>query len=265
MSLLGSLFGGLLGSGASSFVSMLGQYIGGKQQYEYQRKLQEQSAQLNYDYGMKAAQNTALNSPTWNRTALQNAGYNPMLAVQNATSGANASSGWTSTGQAPAYDYSQGLSSGIANAQSFARLKNEINQTESNVKANEATARNQNAEASNREAENPYISKREEANLGKLSAETSKLNRETDYFDALEDNLIKTRELQERLGMAGVGAQIYSANKAYNASVYSANKSAEMKTLSEYTGKWTQDKLNSFAGSRFGRDLAKLGRKIYRN
>lgn len=248
MSLLGSLFGGLLGSGASSFASMLGQYIGGKQQYEYQRKLQEQSAQLNYDYGQKSLQN----SPTSTRQGLVSAGYNPMLAVQNATSGAN--SGWTSTGQAPAYDYSQGISSGIANAQSFQRLKNEINQTESNVKANEATARNQNAEASNKEAENPYISKREEANLGKLSAETSKLNRETDYFDALEDNLIKTRELQERLGMAGINAQIYSANKSYNASTYGANmayKANSIKTTSQYLGKYLDDFLSNKKSGKF--------------
>lgn len=208
---LGSALGGLFGLAGSAMNQMMS--------FKDNKRLQENQARLNYDNSVNFSKWSAQNMPSMNRAGLIKAGYNPMLAVQNATSGASAGSFAGSASTQPV-DYMSGVSAGVANAQSLQRLKNETEQTESNIKTNEATARNQNAEASNKEAENPFISKREQANLGKLGAETSKLQRETDYFDALEDNMIKMRELQEKLGMAGVGAQIYSANKAYNASTY---------------------------------------------
>lgn len=65
-------------------------------QYQYQSALQRQAAKLNYDYSLKSAENM----PTSTRKGLEAANYNPMLAVQNATSGANSS--WTSAGNAVA-------------------------------------------------------------------------------------------------------------------------------------------------------------------
>lgn len=208
---LGSAIGGLFGLAGSGMNQMMS--------YNDNKKLQENQARLNFDNSVRLSQWSAENMPSMNRAGLTKAGYNPMLAVQNSTSGASAGS-FAGTASTQPVDYMSGVSAGVANAQSLLRLRNETEQTESNIKTNEATARNQNAEAANKEAENPFISKREQANLGKLGAETSKLQRETDYFDALEDNMIKMRELQEKLGMAGIGAQIYSANKAYNASTY---------------------------------------------
>lgn len=258
MSLFESI-SGLLGAGASVVGNILGTSTGKYRQYKYQSKLQEQAAQLNYDYGQKALQNNALST----RQGLEKAGYNPMLAVQNATSGANA--GWTTTGQSADADYGASISSGISNAQSFQRLENETQQTESNIEANEATARNQNAEAANKEAQNPYISKQNEAQLGKLNAETANLSHQNDLIDAQIENMQKRIELDKYLGQLGYNAQIYGHNKAYNASTYVADKNNQYKTLSQYAGKWVEDKLHSLSGSRFGRDLAKLGRKFYKN
>lgn len=226
--------GGVVGAGASM--------ISSRQQYKYQRALQEQAAQLNYDYGQKSLQN----SPTSTRQGLESAGYNPMLAVQNATSGAN--SGWTSTGQANGTDYASGISQLVSNAQNMQRVKNETEQTDSNVKLNDAMARKNSAEASNAEAENPFISKREQANIGRLSAETSKLQRETQYFDALEKNLVEMRRINEMGINLNYKSAIYGANQSYNAQTYSANKSYQASKYGADVNAETQRGIKDFRG-----------------
>lgn len=188
-----------------------------RKQYKYQKKLMQQQAALNYEYAEKSARNT----PTWNRAGLEDAGYNPMLAVQNATFGAN--SNWTSGGSVNAPDYSGAMESGVNSVMSYINAKNQTAQTESQVKTNEATAENQRAEAANKRAENPYISRREEANIGKIGAETSKLDAETDYNKAAIENMKARIELDRELGFAGIDAQYYSADKSYNATKYHAD------------------------------------------
>ena len=118
------------GSLGSSLIGAFASNASSRKQYKYQSRLQAQAAKLNYDYGIKSLQN----SPTAEREGLESAGYNPMLAVQNATSGAN--SGWTTTGQAQNVDYGQALS----NAFDFKRLQNE-------TKTAESTANLQNEQA----------------------------------------------------------------------------------------------------------------------
>lgn len=188
-------------------------------QYKYQKMLQSQAAKLNYDYGIKSLQN----SPSATRHGLESAGYNPMLAVQNATSGANA--GWTSTGQSTSPDIVGGMSAGLANAMSFKRLKNETEQIASQIDANEATAENQRAEASNKRAQNPFISKQAEANLRKTDAETTKLNSDTEYNSAVIDNMKSRLELDRALGFAGLDVQRRGQDLSYNASTYASNVS----------------------------------------
>lgn len=85
--------------------------------------LQSNAAKLNYNYSIKSAKNM----PDATRTGLENAGYNPMLAVQNSTSGANSS--WTSAGQSQNND----LGNLVSNAQAFKRLENETIQAEANA------------------------------------------------------------------------------------------------------------------------------------
>lgn len=245
-----SLLSGLFNSNANSNAQMLS--------FKQNKALQENQAKVNYEYAEKSARNT----PTWNRSGLENAGYNPMLAVQNATSGANSS--WAGSAHADSPMQPDYFSNGVANAVDAMRLRNETDQVESTIRTQEATARNQNAEAANKESENPFIGRKAEAEIGKMTAETTKLNRETEYFDALEKNLEEMRRIQEMGINLDYKSSIYSANKAYNASTYTANKNNEMKTLSQYAGKWTEDKLQSLKGSRFGRDVARLGRLFYK-
>ena len=74
---------GQIGSAlVGSVGSLFGANASAKQQYKYQSKLQEQAAKLNYDYSLKSAENM----PSSTRQGLEDAGYNPMLAVQNASS-----------------------------------------------------------------------------------------------------------------------------------------------------------------------------------
>lgn len=231
-------FDGLLGFGAGLGAN----YLNGMMSTAFSKELQENQGAVNYKYAEKSAKN----SPSWNRQGLESAGYNPMLAVQNATSGANA--GWTSGNTMSPSDATSSAGNLIANAQASQRLENETKQTDSTVEANQATARNQNAEAANREAENRYISKREEANIGRLSAETSKLQRETEYFDALEKNMEEMRRINEMGINLNYKSAIYGANQSYNAQTYSANKSYQASKYGADVGAETQRGIKDFRG-----------------
>lgn len=122
------------GSLGSSLIGAFASNASSKKQYKYQSALQAQAAALNYKYGLMSLEN----GPTSTRKGLVDAGYNPMLAVQNSTSGAN--SGWTTTGQAQNVDYGQAIS----NAFDFQRIKNE-------TKTAESTANLQNEQAKTEE------------------------------------------------------------------------------------------------------------------
>lgn len=91
---------GMIGASAISYASTM---HGAYKQYKYQKKLQEQAASLNYKYGRKAA----LNQYGWTRKSLENADYNPMLAVSQGPVGM--SSGFTSPGSAQSEDYSSAV------------------------------------------------------------------------------------------------------------------------------------------------------------
>lgn len=209
--------------GGSALGSFAGNILGSTLSFRRQKQLMEHQAALNYKYG----QATALNSPSWNRQGLESAGYNPMLAVQNATSGVNSNFAAQSTANEP--DYGSSLGSAVANATDVARLNNENKTTDSTVESNNANARRQNAEAANLEAENPFIARREEAEIGKIGAETAKLGAETDNFKAMIENMRARLELDQYLGEMGITTSAatgrYQADKAYNASKYSADKS----------------------------------------
>lgn len=182
----GQIGSALIGSAGS----LLGANASSKKQYKYQSALQRQAAKLNYEY----AEKTARNSPTWSRAGLESAGYNPMLAVQNATSGANSS--WTSAGNATAPDYAGAISQGISNAQSFQRLKNETKTADTQAKANEATAENQASQAMNNIEENKYIGDKRKAEISNLTGDT-----------ALKEAQIDNMKKQIELGQMGIIVQ----------------------------------------------------------
>lgn len=201
----GAFFGALAGGASSLASSFLS--------YSMQKKLAEHNAKVNYQYAEKSARN----SPTWNRAGLESAGYNPMLAVQNSTSGANSS--WTSAQSANAPDISGGITDGIANAQSFQRLKNETDQVESVTDANYANADKAKAEKAEITARLPYVSQRQKAEIANLEADAQ-------LAEAQKHNLKERLELDRYINDSGLATTRRGQNLQYNATTYSPTKYA---------------------------------------
>lgn len=250
-----ALFGSsALGAAASGLTSILS--------FSQQKKLQENQAKINYQYAEKSARN----SPSWNRAGLESAGYNPMLAVQNATSGANSS--WTSGGQASTSDFVGGIESGVNNVMSYINAKNQTAQTESQVQTNEATAENQRAEAANKRAENPFIPKREAANLGKIGAETSKIDAETDHYRAMIDNMKQRLELERELGFMGLDVQ-REGNRigAYNATTsrksYDLQREMFEGSQDKFMSDWAKKHPNLYGAYRHLDNTAALAGRVF--
>lgn len=214
---LSGLASGLLGGASSAAGAMLS--------YQQQKKLAAYNAKLNYQYAEKEARNKA----TWNRAGLESAGYNPMLAVQNSTSGANSS--WTSAQSANAPDIAGGISSGIANAQSFQRLKNETKTADTQAKANEATAENQASQALNNLEENKWISPKRKAEIANIQGNTM-------LQEAQIDNMQKRLELDRYINDSGLATTRRGQNLVYNASTYSADqhRKSTIAGISSYLG-----------------------------
>lgn len=221
MSLLNLFSGGL-----SSGLDFLGQYLN----VGYQKELQEHAAATNYKY----AQKYSLNSPSWNREGLINAGYNPLLAVQNATSGANAS--WTSTGQANPSDLSGAFSKGFANAQDVKRLDNESKQVEANVDAAYANADKAKAEKATLLERMPWISKREKAEIGNIEKDSLKKEAEIHNIDETTRYIEKNYELQKRLGEMGLDVQRINAvanSQSARANMLNATSGSPIKIIND--------------------------------
>lgn len=211
---------GLMAAGGvlSSAIGMVAANHGAFKQYKYNSKLQKEAAALNYKYGKK----NALNSPTWNRQGLESAGYNPMLAVQNGTAGTN--SNWTSNSSVSAPDYSGlGVADAINNATRLQEMRNQTEQTKSQIDVNSATAENQLAEAANKRAENPYISKREEAQIRQTDANTTKLNADTELNKATIANMESRLQLDRELGFAGLDVARRGQDLNYASSIYGSD------------------------------------------
>lgn len=152
------------GSLASSLIGAFASNASAHKQYMNQSALQREAADLNYSYGIKSLKN----SPSATREGLETAGYNPMLAVQNATSGANA--GWTSTGQAQNVDYGTAL----ASAFDYQRVKNETKTAESTANLQDEQAKTEENKRRNLE----FDSMMKDAKKHLTDKETSWIDRE---------------------------------------------------------------------------------------
>lgn len=203
-----------IGGAALSFGA---NYLAGLQQYKYQRALQEQAAQLNYDYGQKSL----LNSPGSTRKGLESAGYNPMLAVQNATSGADA--GWTSSGSATGSQYGNIGTDLISNAQSFQRLQNETKTAQAQQDQAYAEADKSKVEKQSLLQKLPFVSQREKAEIGNIEKDSLLKESQIHNIDETTRFIEKRYELEKMLGEMGIYTQLRGQDKAYNASVYASN------------------------------------------
>lgn len=189
-----------------------------------QKKLAAYQAKLNYKYAEKQSRN----QPTWNRAGLEAAGFNPMLAVQNSTSGANSS--WTSAQSSQSPNLDTALSTGISQAIEARRLSNENATTAATVASNEATARNQIAEAVNREIESKYVDDKLKSEIANTSAATTKLTSDTEMNNAVMENMKSRLELdrqvqdwQKNAAFMGLDVQKRGQNLSYASNIYNSD------------------------------------------
>lgn len=188
----------------------------GRQLYAMQRQ-----AELNYEYSQKSAEN----SPSWNRKGLEAAGYNPMLAVQNATSGANSS--WTSPNSAPTDQATDAITNGVRNGTEMAQLA--INQKQVEAQSDQAYAEADKAKVEKNAMleKMPYISSREKSEIANLEKDSLLKESQIHNIDETTRFIEKNYELQRRLGEMGINldyqSKIYGANKAFEASKYGSN------------------------------------------
>lgn len=230
---IGSNVGGFLKNNASSissagsslFSSMFSNATTGKQQrraYEYARALQQQQ----YDLSLKGFKE----APKAQRTGLETAGYNPMLALGNVGNGVSVAGG--TPVNANSTDVS-GIRDSISQA---VQLKNQSDQTDASTDALYAQADKAKAEKAAIVERLPYISKQAKADYMKTSMDAAKLENDIHYQNEYLNYLEKSLEVQQRLGEMGFSnakdvakiygsATRYGADRSYNATTYSANKS----------------------------------------
>lgn len=144
----------LLGAGISAGANALSNY----KQFKYASQLQEQSARLGYKYDKKKA----LNQYGWMRQGLEDANFNPYLAVQGASGASNAS--FAPSGSVDAPNYGQA----VTNAIDIARLRNETMTAQSQQSVNEANASLSNAQTVAQLLENDYIPEKNKATIANL-------------------------------------------------------------------------------------------------
>lgn len=195
----------------SAGIGVIGANASTKKQYKYQSKLQAQAAKLNYDYSLLSARN--LHSAT--REGLENAGYNPMLAVQNGTSGANSS--FTSAGQSSAPDYLGGLS----NAFEFQKLSNETKLADTQSNLFNEQSKTEDSKRTNLEFQNAMLDV--EKHLKDKDLDTY----DRRFYSNLYEQMQRAENYRAQANVAGYNAE-------------SARISAEAQKLqSETSSKWT--------------------------
>lgn len=225
-----SLFGAdganqALGMLGASAISYLAQSHGAYKQYKYQKKLQEHAAGLNYAYGKK----TALNQYGWTRQSLENADYNPMLAVSQGPVGM--SSGFTSTGSAQSEDYSSAVNSAL----DYAKYYQDKKLNNATVKKTEADTHLADTQTYRNQIDNYYAPSIAEANLQNIQSATS-LQQMQATSQMLENKYIPKKRKAEiynlyksaeaSLGMSSASrlsseAQMYSAKTSRGQAVAS--------------------------------------------
>lgn len=221
--MLGSIGGAAIGGASNSRAA--------RRQFEYQKQLQAQAAQLNYDYSLKSAENM----PSSTRKGLENANYNPMLAVQNGT---GSSSQFTSAGSAGSFDNQAAISSAISNATDLANIRNQTLQAESSSDAYYAQADKAKMEKAEIVQRLPYVGPKAKADYIKTQMESAKLENDIHYQNEYLNYLQNSLKVQRELGVMGFAnakdvANINAAAARYGADVSSGSTSIGIRGLGE--------------------------------
>lgn len=222
---IASQIGAALSPAFYSGLGVISSNAASSKSFARQKELMEHQAALNYHY----AQLSSKNAPTWNRQGLESAGYNPMLAVQNATSGANSS--WTSPNTTNMDDYAGNITAQATNATSFMNARSTAEQTASNIATNltqqslnKAQSKKTLSETTAQDIKNGYLDKREQQEIGNISANTDKLQADTAYTNELKDNIKAELELRQYIGELQASSGIQQAGISANATKYASNQ-----------------------------------------
>lgn len=228
-----------------------------KRAFEYAKLLQQQQ----YDLTQKGY----LESPGNKRTGLENAGYNPMLAIDGINSGSSIAGG-TPVG-ANAVD-----SADLAgNALTLQRVANETKTTEATTENLGAQSIKARAEAVAQTLRNKFINKREKAEIANTEASTRNLDAQIDNMQKFQDFEQMRLQLQHLGILKGYEASIYGSNASSAASRYSAEKAYNATTQSAIInakskpfgfGAWYGSKMLDSVNSK-GERIEKYLRKYY--
>lgn len=245
---------GAIGAMGAAGISAGASNVSSRKAFQRQQALQEQAARLNHEYSVKYNEYSLRNNPSLTREGLVKGGYNPMLAVQNGTSGTGASS-FTSAGQAPQHDMSQAISQGMSNAMDFARVQNETKQAESQTDANYALADKTKMEKAKLVEELPYVGQKAKADYIKTQMESAKLENDIHYQNEQLKYLQNSLNLQRELGIMGFSNAKDIANIQASASKYGADVNATnspVKFLTDKLGNpmydWWSDHMKKLYG-----------------
>lgn len=188
-------------------------------------------ADLNYENSTKFAEYQTTNSPTWQRSGLESAGYNPMLAVQNATSGSNTSSSWASPNSVNMDEYAGNVTAQATNATSFMNARSQAEQTASNIATNQtqqslnkSQSKKNLSETTAQDIKNGYLNQREQKEIGNISASTDKLQADTAYTNELKDNIEARMQLDQYIAELNASSGIQQAGIAANATKYASDQ-----------------------------------------
>lgn len=182
--------------------------------FEYAKLLQQQQ----YDLSIRGYKE----APSAQRTGLESAGYNPMLALGKVGDGVSVAGG--TPVNANSTD-SADLAGAAATIQS---IKNQTEQTEASTDQMYAEADKAKVEKATMIERLPYISKQAKADYLKTSMESAKLENDIHYQNEYLNYLEKSLQVQQRLGEMGFANAKDIANINAAASRYSVDKPIEI-------------------------------------
>lgn len=154
---VGKAVGGL---GLSFFSNLFGGNNGAQQMLANSKSLASYNAKLNYKYNQQYAEN----APTWNRTGLESAGYNPNLPFLGSGSGMGSASSFSSAPVAGSYDYN----SRVSNALSLSRLISDINVANEQAKNLSSQTENTKTQTLTQLIKNKFLPERERSEIAKI-------------------------------------------------------------------------------------------------